>query len=59
MGMTTRLVLLNKRGRNGCGRDGKDVVVVVVVVVGSVVGSVLGSTQNESIIIHIRLVIQL
>lgn len=46
-GMTTRLVLLKKRGLNGCGRtDGNTVVEDG----GSVAGSVLGSKLFNSII---------
>lgn len=46
------LVLLNIRGRNGCGRiDGAAVVVVVVEDGGSVAGSVVGSIKYI-IVIH-------
>lgn len=42
-GITTRLVLLNKRGLNGCGRTGSTVVEDG----GSVAGSVVGSIRCE------------
>lgn len=49
--MTTRLVLLKKRGLNGCGRtDGNTVVEDGGSVAGSVAGSVLGSKLFSSII---------
>lgn len=38
MGITTRFVLLNKRGLNGCGRTGA-IVEVCVSIDGSVIGS--------------------
>lgn len=50
-GITTRLVLLNKRGRNGCGRAGATVVDDGGSVAGSVVGSKIENIQYLSSII--------